>query len=59
MTVDCELVTDERGMITHASPEAAALLAIEGRWLLHKPLANFVADLKLIAKHLPEVRKAA
>jgi len=44
VTVVCELVTDVRGMITHASPEAAALLAIEGRWLLHKPLANFVVE---------------
>lgn len=43
MTVVCELVTDGRGLITSASPEAAALLAIEGRWLVHKPLAGFVA----------------
>ena len=43
MTVVCELVTDGRGLITSASPEAAALLAIDSRWLVRKPLANFVA----------------
>lgn len=43
MTVVCELVTDGRGLITSASPEAATLLAIERRWLVRKPLATFIA----------------
>jgi signal transduction histidine kinase len=43
VTVICELVTDRHGVITGASREAAALFAIEDRWLLRKPLATFVA----------------
>ena len=44
MTVVYDLVTDANGLITEASPEVAALLAIEDRWLVRKPLATFVAD---------------
>ena len=43
MTFVCELVTDRNGVITQASPETAALLGIDERWLMRKPLATFVA----------------
>jgi two-component system, OmpR family, phosphate regulon sensor histidine kinase PhoR len=41
--VVCELVTDDQGVIWSAAAEAAALLAIEERFLIGKPLATFVA----------------
>lgn len=44
MTLVCELVTDGQGVITSASPEAAALFAIDDRWLVRKPLATFVSE---------------
>lgn len=44
MSTVFDLVTDPHGLITDASREAAAVLKIEERWLLHKPLASFVAE---------------
>jgi signal transduction histidine kinase len=41
--VICELVTDDQGVISSAAVEAAALLAIDERFLIGKPLASFVA----------------
>jgi two-component system phosphate regulon sensor histidine kinase PhoR len=43
VTVTFGLVSDARGLITGTSTEAAAILAIEERWLVGKPLANFVS----------------
>ena len=40
----CELTTDLRGMITQASEDAAALLAIDRKWLVKKPLAAFISE---------------
>jgi len=40
----CELTTDLRGLITEASEDAAALLAIERKWLVKKPLAAFISE---------------
>lgn len=39
----CELVTDDQGVISSAAAEAAALLALDERSLIGKPLASFVA----------------
>ena len=39
----CELVTDDQGVIWSAAADAAALLAIDERFLIGKPLATFVA----------------
>ncbi|HEX6680690.1 MAG TPA: PAS domain-containing sensor histidine kinase [Gaiellaceae bacterium] len=39
----CELVTDDRGVIWSAAAEVSALLAIDERFLIGKPLASFVA----------------
>lgn len=44
MSTVFDLVTDHRGLITDTSREAAGVLKIEERWLLHKPLAAFVAE---------------
>lgn len=44
MNVVFDLVTDVRGMIEVASTDAAAVLGIDERWLLRKPLANFVSE---------------
>jgi signal transduction histidine kinase len=42
--VVCELVTDDRGVIASAAGPAAALLAIDDRFLIGKPLASFVSE---------------
>ncbi|MGN6431421.1 MAG: ATP-binding protein [Gaiellaceae bacterium] len=39
----CEFVTDDQGVIWSAAADAAALLAIDERFLIGKPLATFVA----------------
>jgi two-component system phosphate regulon sensor histidine kinase PhoR len=44
MNIVFDLVTDVRGMITVASADAAAVFGIDERWLLRKPLANFVSE---------------
>ena len=44
MNIDFDLVTDLRGMITVASADAAVVFGIDERWLLRKPLANFVSE---------------
>lgn len=39
----CELVTDDQGVIASAAAGAAQLFAIDGKFLVGKPLASFVA----------------
>jgi two-component system phosphate regulon sensor histidine kinase PhoR len=44
MNIAFDLVTDLRGMITVASADAAVVFGLDERWLLRKPLANFVSE---------------
>jgi signal transduction histidine kinase len=55
--VVCELVTDDQGVIASAAAGAAALFAVDEKFLVGKPLASFVAgrDLRRFRRLLLEL----